>query len=155
MSMTLKLDVSKFKAGFKAYQNAYKKAHQVAMLEAGKKLLQNVDKSIGTEVSPPILTGALRGSGAVHVEGVFKFSMESEYPAGTPNTGNTTKKLNEVTVSYNTPYASRWHENPFTPGPVSQTYPNVGDKYLERHLFGDKDDIFNTYALFIRKGTNN
>lgn len=151
----IEVNVSEFKTGFSRYTKARKKAHEKAMLEAGKKLLQNIDKAIGASVSPPILTGALRGSGAVHVEGIFKFSMEKEYPAGTPNTANTTKKRNEVIISYNTPYAARWHENPFTPGPVSITYSSVGEKYLEKHLLGDADDILSTYTKFLREGTNN
>ncbi len=54
------------------------------------------------------------------------------------NSGEVSKSDNEAKgrfqrrVSFDTPYAVRWHEERFNPGPITSTKPGAGRKYLTR-----------------------
>jgi hypothetical protein len=41
-------------------------------------------------------------------------------------------------VSFDTPYAVRWHEERFNPGPITSTKPGAGRKYLTRAFNANK-----------------
>ena len=121
----------------------------------GLQLLDFVNNGSSQEtVIPPIRHGILRGSGSVFVDGVLVGDTKSSYPDGAPNETYQAKK-GDVTIGYNTAYAARWHENPFTPGgkiPSKQAKANpgmlvnVGYKYVERHLRADGVTLWRFYA---------
>jgi hypothetical protein len=92
-----------------------------------------VSGSPNSSKTPPVLTGLLRGSGSAFVGSKFVGATPKFNGEGNPNKSFSEQK-GIITVGFNTPYAHRWHENKFIPGPVSQRGPgDVGDKYLEDH----------------------
>ena len=68
--------------------------------------------------------------------------------------------VEQVTIGFNTEYAARWHEQPFTPGGKNPSRikrtninvtANVGNKYVERHLQSDGSELMYLYADIVRK----
>jgi len=126
----------------------------------GLQLLTFVNNGSSQEsVRPPIMTGMLRGSGSVFVDGVMVGDTKANYHNGTPNESYD-GKAGDITIGFNTAYAARWHENPFTPGgkvpsKISVKNPamlaNVGMKYLEQHLKADHTVLWTLYALIFKK----
>jgi hypothetical protein len=80
---------------------------------------------------PPILTGALRGSGSVFVEAKLISTT-----GGQANTSYSGQKM-VTTIGFNTVYAARLHETEWNPGPVSVQSGDVGNKWIESHLKSD------------------
>jgi len=143
------IDVSEFKAGFSNYLKKFSSQDKKAMATVGLLFINNVSNGIGdTNAAPPILTGRLRGSGSAFVEGVYAGSTFKLFRAGTPATSGADKEKGVVMIVFNTPYATRWHENPFNPGPVSLQYGNASTKYVEKHLESDAELIAKQYAEF-------
>ena len=108
-------------------QRAAPKSVQIGLREAGQELKLDADN-----IPPrtPHKEGFLRGSGKV-----------SEI--------NIIGKSAEVTVSYDKPYARRWHEA--EPGTVKWSEPDVGPKYLESKMVRFKNKYMDIVAAVIRK----
>jgi len=108
-------------------QRAAPKSVQIGLREAGQELKLDADN-----IPPrtPHKEGFLRGSGKV-----------SEI--------NIIGKSAEVTVSYDKPYARRWHEA--EPGTVKWSEPDVGPKYLESKMVRFKNKYMEIIAAIIRK----
>jgi hypothetical protein len=110
-----------------------KKAMAIAALE----LLRDSVMELPTT---PILTGYLRGSGSVHVDGEFITSAHAEGLSpinGDPNEGpiDPGPKTKAVgTVGFNAEYATVQHERL---GPRSE--PSAGPKYLETAMLENAD----------------
>lgn len=126
----------------------------IAKKALGLQLLNNVVNGSPKEpIIPPILTGALQASGSVFVGNKFILDTSSRAVSGgdapTPNKFFREKNTT-VTVGFNRPYAARWHENPFIPGPVSQQAGSVGNKYLEKHLKADGPELYSLYAAKLK-----
>lgn len=86
-------------------------------------------------VTPPVLTGLLRNSGKVEVEG------------------------KTVWIGFDTPYAARQHENltpagAFQLGLRSQQAGNVGGKFLEKHLYNvdEIQEMFDIFGKEVQRG---
>lgn len=118
-----------------------------------------VNGSSQESVIPPIQFGILRGSGSVFVDGVLIGDTKGNYPNGTPNKSYSSK-AGDIVVGFNTAYAARWHERPFTPGgkiPSKQARnnpgitANVGNKYVEKHLKADNQVLWKLYAEIFKK----
>ncbi len=112
-----------------------------------------------TSKVPPILKGILRGSGSVFVGGKMIQSSRVNYPSGTPNTSYTADK-DTITIGFNTSYAGRLHEMPFSeepkkghwsPGIVSRDSGDVGNKFIEEHLKLDGKILMSLYAKILKK----
>lgn len=99
---------------------------------------------------PPVLTGALRGSGSVFVGNKFITATPDKSGEGTPATSHNAKP-NVITWGFNTAYAARIHESNWNPGAVSQTAGNVGNKWIRKHLKADKELLFEFIAKEYRK----
>ena len=99
---------------------------------------------------PPILTGALRGSGSVFVGNKFITATPDNSGEGTPATSYNGKP-NTITWIYNTSYAAKIHETKWKPGTVSQTAGDVGNKWVRKHLQADKELLFDFIAQEYRK----
>ena len=118
-----------------------------ALAQAGMRLLKDCMMEVP---KVPHDEGTLRGSGSVHINGIFIASSEEHGgPKGkpTPMTENFAKQLaqNEIaaTVAFNTPYASHLHEHP----EYNFTEAGCGGKYMERKLYGNAD----RYARIIQR----
>jgi hypothetical protein len=146
-----------FKNGLgKGIKRYFDHTNKVIQTTAGPKvalqLINNiVNGSPQESVTPPILTGRLRGSGSVFLGGKLVRTTSDLSSKGTPATSHSEKK-NVITAVFNTPYAAKWHENSFNPGPVSLQSGNVGNKYIEKHLKADGPELMKFLALLIKKG---
>jgi hypothetical protein len=129
----------------------------------GLSLLMNVLQGSANESGvPPILTGALRGSGSYFVGSKFIGDSKAQYTEGTPSTSYDGKK-GDITIGFNTAYAARWHENLFTPGgkhpKAGGTFSGSGKladvtwKYIEKHLKADGKTLLETYAQLLKSAT--
>lgn len=125
--------------------SAFKKAARVA----GLQLINNIVNGSPKEpVVPPILTGRLRASGSVFVGSKLEDTTEDRpvtEGSSTPATSHSDSD-NIVTVGFNTPYAARWHEEVFNPGPFSEQSGDVGNKYIEKHLRSDGPELMALFA---------
>lgn len=147
MSIVYKSTLEK---GLKRYLNTTQKISEKAKIKMGLQLINWIaNGSPNVDVTPPILTGRLRGSGSAFVDS--KVIGTTDNGNGTPNMSHTTRK-NEIAIGFNTPYAARWHENPFVPGPISEQSGNVGNKYISIHLEKDGKDLMKMYSLLMKKG---
>jgi hypothetical protein len=125
----------------------------------GIQLINNIMNGSPKEsVVPPVKSGELRGSGSVFVGSKLVHSVEKVKGKGNPNTSHTAK-INTVTVGINTSYAAILHEKPFSetkmkgswsPGPVSKKSGDVGNKFVEKHLKADKEELMQLYADIIK-----
>ena len=108
-------------------QRAAPESTKIGLREAGQALKIDADN-----IPPrtPHKEGFLRGSGKVSEVKVMGKSIE-------------------VAVSYNKPYAKRWHE--VEPGTIKWSEPDVGPKYLESKMVRFKNKYMNIIATVIRK----
>lgn len=154
--MGFEFDTKEFKAGFKAYLKLWNKESKNAMKLVGIDFIHWVAHGLqGIPLAPPIDTGRLRGSGSAFVEGMFVGSTIDDYPEGTPANSGADDEKNTVMIAFSTPYAMRWHENPFTPGPVSAAAGNTGTKYVEKHLERDAETIAREFAKYMNEKVRN
>jgi hypothetical protein len=139
--------------GIKRYFDHTNKVIQTtAGPKVGLQLINNIVNGSPQEpVTPPIKTGALRGSGSVFIGDRLIKTTEDISGEGTPATSHSAKK-SVITVVFNKPYAAKWHENSFNPGPVSLQSGNVGNKYIEKHLQHDGPELMKFLAVLIKKG---
>jgi hypothetical protein len=132
-----------------------KKKRPMVLGKVGLQLINwVVNGSPRSSITPPVLTGALRGSGSVFIGDKFVGGTDFYPVTGdgvrTINRSHSGKE-NEVTIGFNTAYAAKWHENPFTPGKFSQQSGDVGNKYVEVHLKADRLDLTKLFALLYSK----
>jgi len=143
-------------SGFKKYFAIHKKIHPKAAAAVGLQLINNIVNGSPKEtVTPPILTGHLRASGSVFVGSQLVGDTRSQPASGNPGTPNLSHSDNEntITVGFDTPYAAWLHENTWTPGPVSRQSGDVGNKYIEKHLQKDGEELIKLYADIQKKAT--
>ena len=126
----------------------------------GLQLLNNtVNGSPAEPVVPPIMHGYLRGSGSVFIGSELlatsdKFGETNHSGDAKPNTSYSGKDM-ELTIGFNAPYAARMHEGEWKPGPVSQQSGDVGNKFLEKHLKNDRQELMQLYADLVKKEVMN
>jgi hypothetical protein len=104
----------------------------------------------GKAPSPPILEGTLRGSGSCFVGNKHIGSLPS-YDNREANTSHSAPS-NTITVGFNVSYAAKMHETDWSPGPVSRKDPKVGNKFIEKHLQSDGDDLMKMAAIILKDG---
>ena len=132
--------------GLTKYKKSTMKAHNLAGQKVGLQLLNYIVNGSPNEgVTPPILTGTLRGSASVF----FENKLVQQGPNGASSISGNNK--NTITVVFNTPYAARMHEERWNPGPISKQAGNVGNKFVSKHVDGDKVDLMKMYAKLIKK----
>jgi hypothetical protein len=128
----------------------YPKVREEALTKGGLQMINwIVNGSPRESVVPPVLTGALRGSGSVFVGGKFITATPDESGEGTPLKSYSAKP-NTITWIFNTAYATRLHERKWTPGEVSQQSGNVGNKFIRKHLKADKELLLEFIAKIYR-----
>lgn len=124
-------------AGIKQFDLALRAAAKEGLAQAGMRLLADCSMEMP---KTPHKEGTLRGSGSVHVNGVFAYSSDDDSgPDGkpTPNKDAIPYSINPNlmigTVAFNTPYAAWLHEG------VDLTFHEAGTgaKYLEKKLVGN------------------
>lgn len=150
---SIELGIKQFftKAGIS--QGEPKGADLKARKKVGLQLLNwTLEGSSNESVVPPILDGILRGSGSVFVGSKVVGDSKSDYPQGTPNKSYTAHR-DVITIGFNTAYAAKLHEKEWQPGPVSLQSGDTGNKYIERHLKADGEDLVALYAEFFKKET--
>lgn len=128
MKTEFTLDFSDFNKKFaNIIQHAAPKSVEIGLREAGQALKLDADN-----IPPrtPHKEGFLRGSGEVSKVEVMGKSLE-------------------VTVSYDKPYARRWHEA--EPGTIRWSEPGVGPKYLESKMIKFKSKYMNIIATVIKR----
>lgn len=129
-------------------------AHKKAAVALALQLLNwTINGSARVNVTPPIKDGILRGSGSAFVGGEFVGDTKKDYIAGTPNTSYGDTNPNDITVGFNTSYAAKLHETNWTPGPASEQAGDVGNKFLEKHIEADGQDLTKLYAAIFKKET--
>lgn len=153
MSMGFTFDTTKFKKNFDKFKKENPAVLKDAFAKAGIQLISWMNegsKSVATR--PPIEFGVLVGSAAVHIGKNFIGVYQKEN--GTPYTGTISEKDFTVTISYNTAYAEWLHNGDWNPGPRSKQAGGVGNKWLKKHLDGDKKDFINLVNIFYEKGVS-
>lgn len=140
--------------GLKKAEKVFKEETVRALKIVGVQLLNNVIMGSRNEpIRPPILTGMLRGSGSVFVGSEFIKDSKDQGNNGTPVNNYPASNPNQITIIFNTAYATRIHENydSMKPGEASIRAGNVGGKFLEKHLKADAHDLYDFYAKLMRK----
>lgn len=137
--------------GIARFKKKSKIVMENALAKGGLQLINWVVNGSPSEtVVPPIRDGLLRGSGSVFVGSKFISATPRVMGKGDPAKSYSGKK-NTITIGFNTDYAAAIHENlrpagDWQPGPTSQKAGNVGGKFLEKHIFADKDLLFKFIA---------
>ena len=98
---------------------------------------------------PPIKWGFLRGSSSVFLGG----TLVSVYEGEDNKDANKSFKAGPRTLTWgwNAVYATRMHEEDYTPGPKSAQDGNAGNKWAEKHLSADKEDLMAFIAADLKK----
>lgn len=139
----------KLQANFKmrfeknAFNNAMMENIESALYKVGAAI---VEDTIIQQPRPPILTGDLRSSYSIELNGKLldKGNNADESLIAFA------RKQNLLRVSFNTVYAAKWHERPFQPGPVSSQDGKVGNKYLSSKIERYSNKYFQIFAKSIR-----
>jgi hypothetical protein len=138
---------------FDEYFKLFRKIDILARQKVGIQLINNVANGSPKESSvPPILFGLLRGSGSVFLGSKFVYETPKVDGQGNPNKSHS-EKDGVVTIGFDTAYAARMHETDWEPGPKSKHSGNVSNKFVEKHLRADKEELLRFYALLVKKGT--
>ena len=128
MKTEFTLDFSDFNKKFAdIVQRAAPESTKIGLKEAGQALKLDADN-----IPPrtPHKEGFLRGSGKVSEVNIVGKSLE-------------------VAVSYDKPYARRWHE--VEPGTIKWSESGVGPKYLESKMIKFKNKYMNIIAAVIKR----
>jgi hypothetical protein len=146
------------KINLPGYFKKDKAAMEKALTAMGLQLLNNVINGSPSEsVVPPIFYGYLRGSGSVFLGKDLlatseKFGyIESGGKDDVHPNESYSGKNNEITIGFNAPYATKMHETDWEPGPKSKQSGDTGNKFLEKHLMGDGNELFQLYADIYKK----
>lgn len=132
-------------------------ADKAAKTKVGLQLLNWVVNGSPKEpVVPPIYWGVLRSSGSAFVGSEF-VGGTNFLPVISPGQVVLNKilreKPNTITIGFNTAYATRMHETNWMPGERSLQSGDVGNKFVEKHLKSDKEDLMAFYAVIFKKET--
>ena len=152
-------------SGLQQLQYSEKTANEKACIKVALQLLNYCAVGSPNEpVMPPILTGYLRGSGSVFVNNKFISATPKVNGKGDPLRSFSplfSKGHTVISIIYNTEYAARWHESSgWTPGgkipsTAKQNNPsitiNVGNKWVEKHLYADGKDLMYLYQVTMNK----
>jgi hypothetical protein len=142
--------------GLKTYFGKVDTVTPLALGKGGLQLLNNtITGSPAAKAIPPKLTGHLRGSGSVFVGNKLVGDTQASESSGTPNKDHSDDP-NVITVGFDTPYAAKMHEHigiDYKLGPESEKSGNVEAFFLRKHIEGDKDEIMQLIATFIKQET--
>lgn len=142
--------------GLKTYFGKVDTVTPLALGKGGLQLLNNtINGSPAAKAVPPKLTGHLRGSGSVFVGNKLVGDTQKNESSGTPNRDHSDSD-NVITVGFDTPYAAKMHEHigvDYKLGPISEKSGNVEVQFLTKHIEGDKDEILQLIATFVKKET--
>ena len=112
-----------------------------------------INGSSAEGVTPPILYGILRASGSVFVGSEF-VGGNNLWPVtegeATPNTSYSSSDDN-VTIGFNTAYATKLHETDWIPGQTSEQSGDTGNKFVEKHLKSDGKVLLGLYSDIIKQ----
>lgn len=126
-----------------------------AAIKTGLQLLNNCNNGSPQEpVVPPKLTGALRGSASVFVNG--RLVGIAPNIGGKPIPAKSiTEALKEdnliISIVYNTAYARRLHEEEWRPGIGSSNAGSVGNKWVEKHINADGEELLEFHGTILKK----
>lgn len=133
------------------YNKEFKTEHKKAFMICAIQFITNI--STGIEATPPVLSGNLRGSGSVFIGNEFvKDSQSIVGEKGTPATSNNINDESVITIMFNTPYAAKMHEWTGGWGERTKRAGNAGNKYIEKHLKKDAQEITKLWASLVSKG---
>jgi hypothetical protein len=149
------------KAGISSLKTDY--ADKKAKIKCGLQFINFIINGSSKEpVTPPVKWGNLRAAGSVHVGTEF-VGGNNLYPVKSTgglseinekaesNTANISENVDTITIGFNTSYATRMHETNWNPGKTSEQAGNTGNKYIQKHLYADKDTILEFYAITFKK----
>lgn len=148
MSVVIKNSIGE---GLQRLQTFFKKESKQALKGAALSQLEwIINGSRNLNLTPPILTGQLRGSGSAFVGSELVGDTSSNYSNGKPNTSHSAPD-NVITIGFDTSYAAYMHETEWTPGKYSSQSGNTGNKFVEKHLIADRGDLLIAYGSLIKK----
>lgn len=137
--------------GLKVFNSKSKKVSKIGMKKMGVQLLNNVvNGSPRQSVVPPIDSGLLRGSGSVFLQSELVKTAPKFNGQGAPNKSFSGKE-NEVTVGFDTSYAAKMHERSWSAGRKSAQSGDVGNKFIEKHLRDDGNELFRLYGKILQR----
>ncbi len=113
--------------------------------------------SVKESRKPPIRWGVLRGSSSGFVGndlvGIYKQMIKAGAPESPTPAETYSQRDLVLTWVWNTEYATRMHETRWKPGKFSKQDGNAGNKWVEKHLRADKDDLIDVIGLEFKKRT--
>jgi len=150
----------KMRSDFRKLERLQRKSPKLffeAMAKAGIQFLNWCNNGSAKESrKPPIRWGVLRGSSSVFVGNELITSFPQVIGIGatesvTPAVSHQAKPT-VMTLVWNTDYAARMHEWKGGWGKFTLQDGDAGNKWLERHLRNDKDDLMKLIAMNFKKG---
>jgi len=134
----------------KKLQRRYPEIFRKAMEQAGIQFMNWANNGSAKEArKPPIRWGVLRGSASVFVADKL-VAVTTEGNDGTPALSYSGNPL-VITWAWNTKYAAKMHEHQGNWGSATERDGDAGNKWLERHLDKDKDDLMKMIAETVNK----
>ena len=157
MSSLLSIDMGDFTKNLKRLQKQIPEQFIEARREADIVFLTWMNQgSAKVPATPPILTGILRGSSWAFTEGKLTTGADDQTYGGGAITSLVQDTKDTSAFVYNTPYATRQHEEWEAPGgPFSQQAGNVENKWVEKHLKGDRFAYMELIANNVRRLSKN
>ena len=141
--------------GLKALQRKSPKLFKDAMKKGAIQFLNWANNGSAKEPrKPPIRWGVLRGSSSAFVGNdlVTVFDIVVSGTGDKPTPLKTYSAADTViTWIWNTAYATKLHETKWNPGPFSRQDGDTGNKWVERHLRKDKEDLIAFIAKEFKK----
>ena len=106
---------------------------------------------------PPIRWGVLRGSSSAFVGNDLVVIYDQVIKPGAPEEPTPAETYSGkdmvLTWAWNVDYATKMHETKWNPGEFSKQDGNTGNKWVEKHLRADKDDLIAVIGIEFKKRT--
>ena len=136
----MRFDASQVNRNLDKFSEVFEDACREGLGAAGVQLMNDTVQDIP---QTPILTSALRGSGAVFVSGKKVADSTHGIPEFRPDARASSNKATDKVgeALFNAPYAFIQHE-----AYKKKSIPTAGMKYLERKIYGNAREYFKTIA---------
>jgi len=152
MKMTMSL------APLKRLQRKSPQAFQKALKVAAIQFITWANKGSKAEPgTPPIRWGVLRGSSSAFVGSQLVTTFLQNIQSGAPEEPTPAQShvapASTITWTWNTDYATKMHEWKGGWGKFTIQAGNAGNKWLEKHLQKDKNDLMKVIGMEFKKET--